>query len=130
MGEITMNDSVWIHLVPHVMAAVPPRAIAAPAYPPMSAWEELEGMPYRQVMTFQMIAPSSAAKITFGLTKLCSIIPPPIALATPSEPLNAAAKLKTAAQITARTGLSTRVPTIVAMEFAESWKPLLKSNTN
>jgi hypothetical protein len=32
-----------------------------------------------------------------------------------------------AAQKTAASGLSTRVPTIVAMEFAESWKPLLKS---
>ena len=61
---------------------------------------------------------------------LCSIIPPPIALATASEPVNAAAKLNTAAQMTAASGLSTRVPTIVAMEFAESWKPLLKSKTN
>jgi hypothetical protein len=44
--------------------------------------------------------------------------------------VNAAAKLKIAAQITAASGLRTRVPTIVAIEFAESWKPLLKSKIN
>ena len=30
-GEMTMNDSVCIHFVPHVIAASPARAIAAPA---------------------------------------------------------------------------------------------------
>ena len=44
--------------------------------------------------------------------------------------MNSAAKLKMAAQMTAASGLRTRVPTIVAMEFAESWKPLLKSKMN
>ena len=34
------------------------------------------------------------------------------------------------AQITAATGLSTRVPTTVAIELAESWNPLMKSKTN
>lgn len=48
-------------------------------------------------------------------------------MATASDPVNAAAKLNTAAHMTAANGLSTRVPTIVAIEFAESWKPLLKS---
>jgi hypothetical protein len=32
--------------------------------------------------------------------------------------------------MTAASGLRTRVPTIVAIEFAESWKPLMKSNMN
>ena len=58
---------------------------------------------------------------------LWSIIPPPTALATATLPVNSAAKLKVAAQNTAASGLRTRVPTIVAIEFAESWKPLLKS---
>ena len=39
-----------------------------------------------------------------------------------------AAKLKKAAQRTAYRGDNTRVDTIVAMEFAESWKPFKKSN--
>jgi hypothetical protein len=36
-----------------------------------------------------------------------------------------ARKLKVAAQITASRGVSTRVETTVAMEFAASWKPLV-----
>src|SRR6476659_6906115 len=78
-------------------------------------------------MTFQPIAPSRPPRITCGSTLLCSIIPPPTAFATATLPVNSAAKLKVAAQNTAASGLRTRVPTIVAMEFAESWKPLLKS---
>src|SRR6476661_1921675 len=76
---------------------------------------------------FHRIAPSRAPKMTFGSTMLCSIIPPPTALATATPPVNSAAKLKKAAHATAARGLRTRVPTMVAMEFAESWKPLLKS---
>ena len=40
-----------------------------------------------------------------------------------------ATKLKKAAQRTACLGVRTRVETTVAMEFAESWKPLIKSKT-
>src|SRR4051794_18770034 len=78
-------------------------------------------------MTFQTIAPRRPPRTTCGSTMLCSIIPPPIAFATATLPVNSAAKLNVAAQNTAASGLSTRVPTIVAMEFAESWKPLMKS---
>lgn len=39
-------------------------------------------------------------------------------------------KLKNAAHTTASRGERTRVETTVAIEFAESWKPLLKSNRN
>jgi hypothetical protein len=35
--------------------------------------------------------------------------------------------LKNAAHNTAANGLRTRVPTMVAIEFAESWNPLMKS---
>ena len=59
---------------------------------------------------FQMIAPSSPPRITFGSTMLCSIIPPPTAFATATPPVNSAAKLKNAAHITAASGLRTRVP--------------------
>jgi len=38
-----------------------------------------------------------------------------------------AKKLKKAAQITACNGVRTLVDTIVAIEFAASWKPLIKS---
>src|SRR3954470_2863017 len=79
-------------------------------------------------MTFQQIAPSRPPRITCGSTMFCSIMPPPTALATATLPVNSARKLNVAAQNTAASGLRTRVPTIVAMEFAESWKPLMKSN--
>ena len=45
IGESTMNDNVWIHLVPQMIAATPALATAAPAYPPISACDELEGRP-------------------------------------------------------------------------------------
>ena len=38
--------------------------------------------------------------------------------------------MKKAAQITAALGERTRVETTVAMELAESWKPLMKSKIN
>ena len=86
----------------------------------MSACDELDGIPTCHVITFHRIAPSNPPRITLGFTMLCSIIPPPIAFATARLPVNAAAKLKIAAQMTAARGLNTRVPTTVAIEFAES----------
>src|SRR5262245_39493851 len=50
--------------------------------------------------------------------------------ATLSGKTRKAAKLKNAAQITARWGLSTRVETTVAIELAVSWKPFRKSKTS
>src|SRR3982751_1447258 len=96
----------------------------------MSACDELDGRPKNQVIRFQMIAPSSAPRMTFASTNETSIIPLPIVLATAVPTVKSAAKLNVAAQSTAVKGLSTRVPTIVAMEFAESWKPLMKSKMN
>ncbi len=75
-----------------------------------------------------MIAPINPPSTTSGVTILPSIIPFEIAFATAVPMVKTAAKLKHAAQTTAAIGLSTRVPTIVAMEFAESWNPLMKSN--
>ncbi len=63
--------------------------------------------------------------MTFWLTAARSISPTPIVFATAVPNRNRAAKLKNAAQATAANGLRTRVPTIVAMEFAASWNPLM-----
>src|ERR1700687_1290802 len=54
----------------------------------------------------------------------------PIVLAPPSSRENAATKLKKAAHMTAFFGVRTRVPTTVAIEFAASWKPLMKSKAS
>ncbi len=56
---------------------------------------------------------------------LMSTMPAPMVLATAVPKMNAAAKLKNAAQTTALPGDSTRVETTVAMELAASWKPLM-----
>ena len=42
----------------------PALAIAAPTMPPISACDELDGMPNYQVTRFQAIAPMSAPKMT------------------------------------------------------------------
>ena len=51
--------------------------------------------------------------------------PEPTVFATAVPNVNAAMKLKTAAQMTALPGDRTRVDTTVAIEFAASWKPLM-----
>ena len=81
-------------------------------------------------MRFQMMAPSRPPRITLGVTIETSIIPFPTVFATAVPTVNAARKLNDAAHATATSGLSTRVPTTVAIEFAESWKPLMKSKMN
>lgn len=76
------------------------------------------------------MAPSSPAAITLGVTTSGTTKPLLTALATAVPTRSAAAKLKVAAHTTAANGDSTRVPTMVAIEFAESWNPLMKSNAN
>ena len=65
----------------------------------------------------------SGRSITSGFTT-----PLPMVVATATPKPKAATKLKKAAQATAARGVSTRVDTTVAMEFAASWKPFMKSN--
>ena len=57
-----------------------------------------------------MIAPNNPPRITFGSTTVTSIISFPTVLATAVPTVNAATKLKNAAQTTAASGPSTRVP--------------------
>jgi hypothetical protein len=51
-------------------------------------------------------------------------------LATDRPKTRKATKLKNAAHATAQCGRSTRVDTTVAIEFAASWKPFMKSNAS
>ena len=66
------------------------------------------------------MAPTRPPAITAKVTILTSIIPEPTVLATAVPNVNAATKLKNAAQMTAFPGESTRVDTTVAIEFAAS----------
>src|SRR5207302_212541 len=70
------------------------------------------------------------ARITDWSTMLVSTTPLPTVVATCTPKANAAMKLKKPAQMTAWNGVRTRVETTVAIEFAASWKPLMKSKTS
>src|SRR5207244_5779018 len=93
----------------------------------MRAGEELDGSPERQVIMSQRKAATSAAKITAWSTASGATIPFPTVVATATPKPKAATKLKNAAHATAMRGVSTRVETTVAIEFAASWKPFMKS---
>jgi hypothetical protein len=47
-----------------ISGPVPDLAMTAPTMPPISACDELDGMPYHQVTPFQTIAPIRAPKTT------------------------------------------------------------------
>src|ERR1041385_3209365 len=104
----------------------PPPARPAPTRPPTRACEEDEGIPKYQVIRFQAMAPMSAPSTTsFVATAGWRVSA--IMEATPTPTTKTAKKLKKAAQSTAYLGERTRVETMVAMAFAESWNPLMKS---
>ena len=95
----------------------------------MSACDDDDGNPSRAVSTFQKMAPARPAKTRPIETALASMILA-ISLATFSGSTRKAAKFQKAAQITACTGVSTRVATTVAIELAVSWNPFTKSKTS
>lgn len=111
-----------------ITTLIPPLAIADQRYPQRSACDELVGSQSHQVIRFQDIAPINPKKITIGVTNDISIIPFPIVFATAVPTMAIAEKLKKAAHMTAFLGESTRVATIVAIEFALSCIPFVKSN--
>ncbi len=104
----------------------PAAATLEPSTPPISAWLELDGRPRYHVTRFQVIAPTSPARTTFSVIASASTIPDAIVAATASE-TNAPSTFSTAALSTAARGESARVETLVAIEFAVSWKPFVKS---
>ena len=108
---------------------VPTAASIAPSTPPISACDDDEGTLKYQVTRFQTIAPTRPANTIGTVTRFCSTMPDAIVAATETE-MNAPAKLSSAASVTARRGFSARVAMVVAIAFAVSWKPFVKSNTS
>src|ERR1700722_2563786 len=107
----------------------PACASAAPIKPPNNVCDELDGMPNHQVRRFQQMAAIRPLKITRKsikslLTELAMVLPILNSLKTYLA-IKKAAKLKKAAQSTAWNGVRTLVLTIVAMELAASWNPLI-----
>src|ERR1017187_9293115 len=128
-GDGTMKTTVF----PRPFAtreAGPAFTRAAPANPPMRACEEEDGRAHHHVARFHTIAPTRAAKTRRGSTTAGFTMSLPIVLATRVSRENAATKLKKAAHMTAFFGVRTRVPTTVAMGFAGSGKPLMKSKAS
>src|SRR5438874_1133248 len=102
--------------------------MAAPAYPPTSACDELVGRPRYHVRTSHAIAPIRPQRSTqscqCGSIWRISTMSLAIVFATLVPRTAKATKLKNAAHATACNGERTRVETTVAIELAESCQPL------
>src|SRR5262245_10199421 len=107
-------------------APLPDATNVAPITPPISACEEDDGRPNHQVPRFQAIAPIRPPRTTVGVIAPASTIPPATVAATSSE-MNAPVKFRIAAIVTATFGPSAPVAIVVAIAFAVSWKPFVKS---
>ena len=105
---------------------VPAVAIAAPTTPERIAWLEDVGRPRYQVSMSHTIAAIRAEIIVICVMHEASTRPAPTVLAT-AVPVNAPTMFKTAAMDTATFGDKTLVDTDVAIAFAVSWKPFMKS---
>lgn len=123
-GETTSGTSTLPTSALQPKASTPACATTAPASPPMSACELLDGMPNHHVMMFHVEAPMSAASTTACVTSPASANPDAMVLAT-AVPVTAPAKFSTPASSTAVRMGSTPVLTTVAIAFAASWKPLM-----
>lgn len=128
IGAATAGSSTLVTTVPPLTDDQPADITAAPIRPPNRACEELDGSPTSQVSRFHRMAPTSAAKMTSVRSPSSLMIPPEIVLATSTD-RNAPTRLRTADMATAVFGLSAPVEMVVAIAFAVSWKPFVKSNT-
>ena len=128
-GETTAGSSTLSSTCSKCTPLDPAPTQTAPISPPNRACEELEGSPASQVARFHRIAPTSPAKIIAGVTRASSTMPPEIVRAT-SVDRNAPAILRTPLIRTAILGRSAPVAMEVAIAFAVSWNPFVKSNAS
>ena len=124
-GSTTLDSTT-----PKLMPLSPTPTSVAPMSPPNRACEELDGNPSSQVSMFQVIAPMRPAKMSEGMR--CAVLEsswmmPPETVAATSVDRNAPTRFSPAASMTAVRGLSAPVAIGVAMAFAVSWNPLVKS---
>ena len=128
-GESTAGMTT-LDVRPCQSTALPPAAaIVEPITPPMSAWEELDGMPNSQVTRFQMMPPASPAATTASVTS--AVLTRPLAMvAATARDKNAPTKLSAPEIATAVRGPSAPVAIDVAIALPVSWKPLVKSKAS
>ncbi len=103
----------------HLTACPPAAAMVDPTTPPISACEELEGMPRNQVSRFQMIPPAKPAKTTVSVTRPVSTRPLAMVAATLSE-RKAPTRFSRPDRATAMRGLSAPVAMDVAIALPVS----------
>src|ERR1700722_14103755 len=113
----------------HLTAWPPAAAMVEPTTPPISACDELEGIPKNHVSRFQAIPPARPAKTTVSVTSLVSTNPLAMVAATLKE-RKAPTRLRTPDIATATRGDRAPVAIDVAMALPVSWNPLVKSNAN
>src|SRR3954454_23049367 len=128
-GAMAAGTSTFSTMPSPLMTSAPSATNAAPISPPISACDELDGRPSHHVAMFHAIAPTRPANTTVVVIAPASTIPEPTVAATLSE-MKAPAKFSTADSATAKRGDMARVETEVAMAFAVSWKPFVKSNAS
>jgi hypothetical protein len=113
-----------------LMASTPKPTSAAPMRPPNSAWLDEDGRPSSHVTMFHTTAPMRPAKMSSGVMSTppspSLMMPPEMVVATAVE-RNAPTRLRIAARPTATLGRSAPVAMGVAIAFAVSWKPFVKS---
>src|ERR1700754_4535812 len=102
-GEIAAGTITLERIPSHSIAPLPVATRVDPITPPISAWDEDDGMPNHQVVRFQLIAPIKPPRTTTGVIAPDSTIPSATVAATESE-MKAPAKLRTAAIPTATFG--------------------------
>jgi hypothetical protein len=109
-----------------MIAEGPTAASTAPSSPPIRAWLDELGMPSRQVMRFQTIAPMRAAATTSCPASPSGGVASPDAIVfATAVPLRAPTKFAVADSKIACSGRNARVDTDVAIAFAVSWNPLM-----
>ena len=112
-----------------LMASMPELTMTAPTKPPMSACDELDGMPNHQVTMFQITADIMAAMMTGMVTLAGSVKPVPMVSATATPNKKGPAKWATAARYRILRGDMAREAMGVATMLELSWKPFRKSKS-
>jgi hypothetical protein len=128
IGASTPGAMTFSTIAEPLMESLPPATRPAPMRPPIRAWLEDDGSPAAHVSRFQAIAPTRAANSVRRSRTPSSTIPCEIVAATLMD-RNAPAKFSAAQSATATLGRKARVAMDVAIAFAVSWKPLVKSKT-
>ena len=123
VGWPSVNPPQWTPLVPAATRD-------APTSPPTRACDELDGSPNHHVSRFHAIAAVTAAPTAVTVASAGNSTTPPTVSATAVPTSSGPAKFPAAARISACPGRAARVATSAAIEFAESWKPLVRSNAN